>query len=138
MRSPFAKIACVGFTLIEMMMGAAIMAIVSAALIGAYIGQSSLNLTARNVNAAMRDATRVMEEIRNQNSANNCTSNIPSIKPPGIYTSWDAWLVGKGKSIPMNRTTPFESVAVTCQDATGIVCPAASQHVTCPDGSDFT
>lgn len=115
------------------MMGASIIAIVGAALVGALIGQSSLNLTARNLTAAMSDATRVMEAIRSQNTLSACASSgIPSIVPPNNLTSWDQWLEAS-KSIPVNSTTPFELVAVTCQDASAIICHA-EETVQCPDG----
>lgn len=123
-----------GFTLIEVMMGAAIMAIVSAALVGAFLGQSTLNLTAKNLTAAMTDATRVMEEIRKQNSPGSCTQNIPSVKPPSNNTSWDSWL-GSGRTMVLGNTTPFEIVAVTCQDAAAIVC-APNTKAKCPDGAE--
>ncbi len=122
-----------GFTLIEVMMGASIMAIVSAALVGAFVGQAALNLTARNLTAAMTDATRVLEEIRKQNGSVVCTQGIPSIKPPSNRTSWDEWLTAIGKTMTLDKATTFETVAVTCQDANAIVC-VPQTNVLCPDG----
>lgn len=123
-----------GFTLIEVMMGASIITIVSAALIGAFIGQQSLNLTARNLTAATADATRIMEEIRKQNTEASCTAGIPSVKPPSNRTSWDEWLSSVGKSMALDNTTTFELAAVTCQDATTILC-APKTKVLCPNGT---
>lgn len=124
-----------GFTLIEVMMGAAIMAIVSAALVGAFLGQSTLNMTAKNLTAAMTDATRVMEEIRKQNSPGSCAYNIPTAKPPANNTSWDSWLASVGRTMVLDQTTTFEKIAVTCQDAAAIVC-AAGTKAQCPDGAE--
>ena len=114
-----------GFTLIEMMMGASIMAVVGAALVGALLGQSSLNATARNLTAAMSDATRIMEEIRQQNTGVNCTGGVPSAAAPAPRTSWDDWLSNKkAKTIP-GVPGRLERIAVTCteegdQDGDGI------------------
>ena len=49
-----------GFTLVELMLGAAVLTVVAVALLGSYFGQSFLNANARNLTAAMNDATRVM------------------------------------------------------------------------------
>ncbi|MBI4341104.1 MAG: type II secretion system protein [Candidatus Omnitrophica bacterium] len=118
MRSARAARAQGAFTLIEMMMGASIMAVVSAALIGAVIGQSSLNATARNLTAAMTDATRVMEEIRAQNTGAACTAGVPSAKAPNNRATWDEWLYtdGGGKTVPTGVPDRHERLAVTCTE----------------------
>ena len=110
-----------GFTLIEMMMGASIIAVVVVALMGAFLGQSYLNAHARNLTAAMNDATRVMEEIRRQNTGASCAGGIPSARPPqtpAAYTSWNLWLnaPAQGKSIQQPNQNQFELIAVTCQE----------------------
>ena len=126
-----------GFTLIEIMLGASIIAIITVALMGGYLGQSYLNENARNLMAAMNDATRVMEEIRNQNTAANCASHVPadrpSVRPPPLTggllcpppggaqcESWNDWLdaqlAGQGKSIRRPTSNVYEIVVVTCQE----------------------
>ncbi len=106
-----------GFTLIEMMMGASIMAVVGAALVGALLGQSSLNATARNLTAAMSDATRIMEEIRQQNTGANCLAGIPSAAAPKNRSSWDYWLYNDAaKTIPTGVPDRLERIAVTCTE----------------------
>ncbi len=109
-----------GFTLVEVLLGSAIMTIVVVALLGAFFGQTFLNTNARNLTAAMNDATRVMEEIRRQNTG----CQIPTVLPPN-NTSWNAWLEGVGGGKTVNRVLPAanrnasELVVVTCQDEDG-------------------
>ena len=114
-----------GFTLVEMMLGAFIVAVVAAALIGAILGQMSLNLSARSLTQAMTDATRVMEEIRRQNSVTDCTLGIPTAKPPANFSSWEDWLSGAGKSIPTNAKFELCANFITGRnvraDATGMI-----------------
>ena len=62
-----------------------------------WIGQGFLGATARNLSLSMNDATRVVEQIRQQNAA-NCPTGYPSAVPPS-YASWDAWLNAQGKTI---------------------------------------
>lgn len=110
-----------GFTLVELMLGAAVLTVVAVALLGSYFGQTFLNTNARNLTAAMNDATRVMERIRQQNTGTSgpCLSTgIPSILPPNNLPSWDAWLNTQGKSIASGANA-LELVAVTCQDENG-------------------
>ena len=111
-------------------MGTSILVIVVVALVGGLVGQSFLNTNARNLTAAMNDATRVMEQIRQQNSLDRepCKSNgIPTLVPVDasgnpVATSWNAWLDTQGKSIRRQDATStnlLELVAVTCQDEDG-------------------
>lgn len=118
-----------GFTLIEMLMGLSIMTVVFVALIGAFLGQSFLNANARYLTAAMNDATRVMEQIRQQNtgSQGTCAQNppFPSAQPPGTFPDWNTWLIspsgGGGTSVTRSDMTQsngmIELIAVTCQDS---------------------
>jgi len=118
--------ATAAFTMIELMIGVAILAIAITALLGAFIGQMQLNEHARNLTYATNDATRVMEQLRLLNTGPSCkasgTVGIPSaIPPPGFYT-WDAWLAapasaggGGGKSV--EPTFPnHELIVVTCHN----------------------
>lgn len=109
-----------GFTLVEMMMGTAVMVIVLVALMGAFMGQSFLSSSARNLTAAMNDATRVMEEIRRLNTRPNC-DGLPTAKPEAPYATWNDWLNagGQGKSIMQSSDDTYEVIAVTCQRETG-------------------
>ncbi|MBI3331241.1 MAG: hypothetical protein HYZ96_03920 [Candidatus Omnitrophica bacterium] len=92
-----------GLTLVELLVGAAVLAVAIAALLGAFLGQLTLNEHARRMSWAANDASRVMEQLRRQNSGGACT--IPSANAPGGFGSWDAWLAdttangGGGKSI---------------------------------------
>ncbi len=116
-----------GFTMVEMMVGASIIAIVIAALMGSYVGQMQLSAHARNLTAAMNDATRVLEQIRIQNvkGQGTCAGSppLPSVKPPAPYTSWNAWLntgaPGAPKSINQPNRDTAELAVVTCQDEDG-------------------
>jgi prepilin-type N-terminal cleavage/methylation domain-containing protein len=109
-----------GFTLIEMMLGTTVMVIVLVALMGAFVGQSFLTNSARNLTAAMNDATRVMEEIRRLNTTPNC-AGLPTALPPDPYRTWNAWLnaEGQGKSVMQSSDDSYEVVAVTCQRESG-------------------
>mgnify|MGYP001950879727 FL=1 len=116
-----------GFTLVELVVGAMILATAIAALLGAFVGQVTLNEHARNLAWATNDASRVMEQLRRQNS--NCATAAPSAAAPanpgGVpdpFPRWDAWLTstaaagGGGKSLrpdPANN----ELVAITCRNA---------------------
>lgn len=108
-----------GFTLVELIIGAAMLAIAITALLGAFLGQVTLNEHARNLTWAINDANRVMEQLRLRNTS-SCAgegNTEPTALPPG-FTSWDDWLesaAGGGKSI---QPTPNvnERIAVTCQD----------------------
>lgn len=107
-----------GFTLVEIMLGAAIMAIALVALLGAFFGQAYLNEHARNLTAAMNDATRIMERVRQQNEGTSCTT--PSARPP-TGESWNAWLntQAPGKSVDIPDRNTYEMIVVTCQNETG-------------------
>ncbi len=111
------------FTLIELLIGAATLAIAIVALLGAFFGQITLNEHARNMTWAINDANRVMERLRQVNSG--CTTpstatdatdvtKVPAAECGGVAcTSWDNWLENQrptagvsGKSIqpdPVNN-----------------------------------
>ncbi len=103
-----------GITLIEILLGAMVLAVAMTAILGAYLWQATLNEHSRSLSLAIQDANRVLERVRQQNIG--CTA--PSIIPP-IGTNWDAWLAdtsaqgGGGRSIPATSTTA-ERVIVTC------------------------
>jgi len=110
------------------MLGTSIMVIVLVALLGSFFGQSTLNQNARNMMASMNDATRVMEEIRRQNTTSldgsSCKqSNIPSVRPPLVnttqYENWNDWFDAQQfKSIDMAQADrkANELIVVTCQE----------------------
>ena len=110
-----------GLTLIELLLGVLTTAIVLAAILGAYLGQVTLNEQSRNMMFAVEDVDRVMERIRAQNVSCGTTpiATVPACAVPGT-TSWDAWLqnCGGGKNIKPNPATN-ELIAVTCQDGDG-------------------
>lgn len=119
-----------GFTLAELLIGAAMLLIAVTALLGAFFGQTALNEHARNLTWSLNDATRVMERLRERNTG--CATQ-PSAVPPNGFTSWDAWLAdvsnagGGGKSV---QPTPNsnERVFVTCRDnATLALCGDVDQ-----------
>ncbi|MBI3323989.1 MAG: type II secretion system protein [Candidatus Omnitrophica bacterium] len=106
------------FTLAELIIGAAVLAIAITALLGAFIGQTTLNEHARNLTWAINDANRVMERIRQVNSGAGCvspTAGATAVTECGgaACADWDAWLTANGgKSIqpdPANN----ERVVVT-------------------------
>ena len=116
----------------ELIIGAAVLAIAIAALLGAFLGQITLNEHARRLTLAMNDANRVMEQLRRVNTgcASQPSASLSSL--PGGFTSWDQWLKdatangGGGVSIP--PTPAEERVFVTCQDnATLGACGSSNQ-----------
>ena len=113
-----------GFTLAEVLLGGVALAVAIAAILGAYLGQITLSEHARNLQLAVQDANRVMEQLRQQNIG---CGGTPSSVPPGGAGSWNAWLdgAGGGKSIQPTPTVN-ERIVVTCQDRNGTqYCPAS-------------
>ena len=109
-----------GLTLVELMIGAVILAIAIVSLLGAFMAQMALNEHARNQALATNDAARVMEELRRQNSGAGCTA--PSAAAPAGFANWNAWLAdttangGGGKSVQPTPNTN-ELIAVTATGA---------------------
>lgn len=116
-----------GFTLIELLIGAATLAIAIVALLGAFFGQITLNEHARNMTWAINDANRVMERLRQVNSAGGAGCPTPSIAVPAECgdgddpcpaaaaptNGWDTWLADNGdKSIRPDQANN-ELVVVT-------------------------
>jgi hypothetical protein len=99
------------------MLGASVLAIAIVALLGAFLGESFLVSHAQALQGAMGDATRVMEQLRQQNIG--CAS--PSARPPAPHESWDAWLEAQQPAKVLG--TDSEVVVVTCQDADGGILP---------------
>lgn len=93
----------IGLTLVELLVGALVLAVAIVALLGAFLGQLTMNEHARRLAWAGNDASRVLEQLRRQNSGGACST--PSANPPAGFGSWDAWLAdatatgGGGKSI---------------------------------------
>ena len=104
-----------GLTLIELVLGALTLTIAIVAILGAYVGQLTLNEHARNLSLSIQDANRVIEQLRQQNAGGTCTL---SAAPPAGANSWNDWLDGGGapKSLPQ---VAAEHIAVTCQDDDG-------------------
>jgi type II secretory pathway pseudopilin PulG len=111
-----------GFTLAEALLGGLVLAIAIAAILGAYVGQVTLNEHARNLSLAINDANRVIEQIRQENAS--CTT--PDVIPPA-GTSWNAWMTtgnpGAPKSIQPNPDAN-ELIVVTCQVRDGGTAPS--------------
>ena len=90
------------------MVGSALLAIGIVALLWALLGQVTANEFSRMRAWATNDASRVMEQLRRQNTG-GCSA--PTIVPPAGFGSWDAWLAntgaagGGGKSVQPNPGT---------------------------------
>lgn len=95
-----------GVTLVELLIGASILAVAITGILGAYFTQIALSEHSRNMAWGANDASRVMERLRRQNTGGGCTT--PSAAAPAGFASWDAWLAdttangGGGKSIQPN------------------------------------
>ena len=120
-----------GMTLIECIVGVAAMIVATTALFGGYLGQTTLNEHARNLSRAMTDATRVMEELRQQNIGSACTT--PTWAPPIGFAGWDAWLGdtgatgGGGKNVRPAPNANEELVTVTCRNQANTAACVAGQ-----------
>ena len=107
-----------GFTLAEVVLGGTVLAIAIAAILGAYVGQVTLNEHARNLSLAIQDANRVIEQVRQNTASAPCTVHVC---PPGAGgcaggNNWDTWLnANGGKSIDPNNPAN-ERIVVTCQN----------------------
>ena len=103
-----------GLTLIEVLAGFAILLIAIVGVLMAFLSQSVLNEHSRNFSWAVNDASRVMEQLQQQNGAGTCLA--VNTAPPVGFASWDAWLGnaagGGGKSVPPDPATN-ELVVVT-------------------------
>jgi len=100
--------AAVGFTLIEVLLAGMVLVIAIGAILGAYVSQVTLNEHARNLSLAMNDATRVMEQIRQQNSP--CVGALPTADMAG---GWDAWLEANGGKSVWPTSPQLEHVRLT-------------------------
>jgi len=122
--------------MVELVIVMAILTLAITALLGAFLGQITLNEHARNLTWAINDANRVMEQLRLRNT-NPCladprpTASVPTATGVGTCTapiaSWDDWLqrCGGGKSVQPTPTVN-ELVTVTCQNRTGTAPCAAT------------
>ena len=107
-----------GLTLVEVLLGVLTLTIVLSAILGAYLGQVTLNEHARNLSFAVQDADRVVEELRRRNEP--CAGTEPSaVSPEGVPPQWDVWLAGGGGSKSLQWLgANSELIMVTCRDAT--------------------
>ena len=101
-----------GLTLVEVILGVLTLTIVLSAILGAYLGQVTLNEHARNLSFAVQDADRIIEALRQKNEG---CANPDAISLGG--TKWDDWLAGS-KSLQQWLGANSELIVVTCRDAT--------------------
>jgi hypothetical protein len=102
--------------LTEVLLGGVVLAVAVVAILGAYVGQVTLNEHSRNLSLAIHDANRIIEQIRQQNAT--CTN--PTVVPTG-FTSWNLWLEWQvpGKSIVSPTPNNDQLVVVTCSHRDG-------------------
>lgn len=91
-----------GFTLLELMIGTAVLIIALVGLIAAYMGCFALNESARNLTIATNHAQCVMEEIRDRNVTSNITKE-----------DWTAWAAADPPGGGGCNTLDTEIVQVT-------------------------
>ena len=109
-----------GLTLVEVMVAAVLLVVAITTLLGALMGQISGNEFSRGLAWATNDASRVLEQIRRQNTGGTCTT--PDVTPPAGFATWDAWLAdpgaagGGGKSVQPDPAAN-ELVVVSTQGA---------------------
>ena len=117
-----------GLTLVEVISGAAVLAMAIVSLLMALISQVTLNEHSRNLAWASNDASRVLEQLQGQNGAGVCAAiNVapPNDSDGNPFASWNAWLGAStatggagGKSVPPNPATE-ELVVITPAAPTG-------------------
>ena len=85
-----------GLTLIELLIGTLLIIVIAVALFGVFTSTATLNEHSRNRAWAMTDATRIMEQLRQQNTGVACAT--PSAAPPAGFaaTGWNGWLADTG------------------------------------------
>lgn len=76
-----------GFTLMELMIGAAILVTAIVSLLATYITTAALIESSRNTTTALNDASRAIEQIRN-----NALVSFSSV----TLTNWTTWAAGNG------------------------------------------
>ena len=116
-----------GLTLIEMFSGVAVLTMASVSVLMAFLSQTALNEHSRNLYLASNDASRVLEQLQQQNGAGECVAidvDPPDDADGNPFASWDAWLGGTlanngggGKSVPPNPATE-ELVMITAPAGT--------------------
>lgn len=87
-----------GLTLLELVIGVAIFIVAIVSLLGAYMGALTMSEGSRNLNTAINDATRVIEEMR----------NIPFASI--TLTNWTTWASNNGAN-----TLEDETITTTYQ-----------------------
>lgn len=101
-----------GMTLIELVIGIAVLITALLGLLGVFVGISALNESARNQTIATHQADRIMEEIRNSNFT---TEIQPNAQAP-TDANWIAWAANHSldltepnlTSVSVDFDPPFE------------------------------
>lgn len=84
-----------GFTLIELVIGIAVLITALLGLLGVFVGIHALNESARNQTIATHLADRVMEEIRNSDFATEIQPNAQA----ATDANWVAWAAAHNLSL---------------------------------------
>jgi hypothetical protein len=106
-------------TLIELLIGSAVVAAAAMAHITAMTHQTILLEHARNVTWATIDASRVLERLRLQNAGGVCLG----VTPPTGFADWDAWLqaaVGAGGGGKIIQPDPTNNERVVVNPPVGV------------------
>lgn len=96
-----------GFTLLELMIGAAILITAITVLLATYVATSSLIETSRNTTTALNDISRVIEQLRN-----NASTSFSSV----TSTDWTTWASQNG-----SNTLTSEQVSVCFYNSGGVL-----------------
>lgn len=123
----------------EVILGGMALSVAIAAILGAYIGQLTLNEHARNLSVAIQDANRVIERIRQQNTPCAGGTSAPTALPPAPYNTavnrWDEWLAdttatgGGGKSIqPLPNINELVVLTAQNRDGTALWVPPPGEN----------
>lgn len=77
-----------GFTLVELLMAAAVFAAVIVALLGALVAAAAVAEESRQLTQAVQDARTVLERIRDDVQASTDITTFAAASPAATYSTW--------------------------------------------------
>lgn len=77
-----------GFTLVELLISAAVFSAVIVALLGAFVAAAAVAEESRQLTQAVQDARTVLERIRDDVQASTDITTFASASPPVTYSTW--------------------------------------------------
>lgn len=94
-----------GFTLLELMISAAILVVTLVALLATYISLAALIESSRNTTTAINDANRVIEQMRNSAATSFLTMTS---------SNWTSWAAANGAGTLTSEQVAFSFNCTSC------------------------